>query len=285
MGRMNTDESVAQFHALIDGRAGGAFLRAAVWADAGWPDRGSNYGRIGALAAFEKQFLVAQNQTIGVEAIIGGGHAWSAPTYAQFYGGNTNRDFLYASLDSPLLSQFPAGPIMRSFGEGQSLTDSSGNHGATSYWHINLNISFPIPPLSAPLIPDVEVLPGLSLKQLLKNKASDAVSYYAVQLESEGVPPNEALARAKAMYGEVRPAIEFIADRANVYALKPLLLFDLAGQDEEGRGHRVQSALGAGLELTIVTARMQIGYMHTIWGDSDVDSGNFFARIVFENIF
>ena len=129
------------------------------------------------------------------------------------------------------------------------------------------------------------MLPGLTLKQLLKNKAGDAVSYYAVQLESEGVPPDEALARAKAMYGEVRPAIEFIADRANVYALKPLLLVDLAGEDEHGRGHRVQSSLGAGLELTIVTAKMQIGYMHTVWSDDNVDSGNFFARIVFENIF
>ncbi len=285
-GRMDTDESAVQFHVLIDGRTGGAFLRAAMWADAGWPDRGSNYGRIAALAAFAKEILVARNQTIGVEAIIGGGHAWSAPGYAQFYGGNTNRNFLYESLDSPLLSRFPSGPIMRSFGEGQSPANSiNGNHGATSYWHMNVNVSFPIPALSAPLIPDEEVLPGLSLKQLLKNKAGDAVSYYAVQLESEGVPPAEALARAKAMYGEVRPAIEFIADRANVYALKPLLLFDLGGQDEPGRGHRVSSALGAGLELTIVTAKMQIGYMHTVWADDNVDSGNFFARIVFENIF
>ncbi|MGZ5020655.1 MAG: hypothetical protein ACXWAV_09510, partial [Chthoniobacterales bacterium] len=186
--RTSTNEHAAQLHAVIDGRAGGAFLRAAVWADAGWPDRGSNYGRIAALAAFEKEFLVASNQTIGVEAVIGGGHAWSAPAYAQFYGGNTDRNFLYESLDSPLLSDFPTGPLMRAFGEGQSLAQSgAGNRGSTSYWHVNLNISFPIPPLSQPLIPDVEVLPGMSLKQLLKNKAGDAVAYYAVQLESEGV--------------------------------------------------------------------------------------------------
>jgi hypothetical protein len=87
------------------------------------------------------------------------------------------------------------------------------------------------------------------------------------------------------MYGDVRPAIEFIADRANVYALKPLLLFDLGGQDEPGRGHRIQSAIGGGLELTIVTAKMQLGYMHTIWNDGGSGQGNLFARIIFENIF
>ena len=93
-----------------------------------------------------------------------------------------------------------------------------------------------------------------------------------------------ALAKAKAIYGEVQPAIEFVADRANIYSLKPLLLCDAAGETgRQGRG-RFDAAVGGGLQLTIVTAKMEVGYMHTIVGDSD-GSGNFFARIIFENIF
>jgi len=38
------------------------------------------------------------------------------------------------------------------------------------------------------------------------------------------------------------------------------------------------------LQLTTVTAKMEIGYMHTVAGDDD-GSGNFFGRIVFENLF
>ena len=224
---MRTTESAGELRVIAEGRAGGGFLRAGLWADGGWPDNDSDYGRIAGLIGFEKEFLVATNQTIGVEVIAGGGKAWSAPTYAQFYGGNTERDFLYDGLQSPGLTAFPRGPIIRSLGEGDALNASG--RGSSDYWHVNLNISFPIPSLSAPLIPNEEVAPGLTLKRLLKNKAGDSVSHLAVEFEDEGLSPAAALAKAKAIYGEVQPAIDFIADRANVYALKPLLLCDVAG--------------------------------------------------------
>ncbi|MFL6540965.1 MAG: hypothetical protein ACJ8HU_09390, partial [Chthoniobacterales bacterium] len=138
--------------------------------------------------------------------------------------------------------------------------------------------------LSFPLIPNEEVAPGLSLKRLLKNKAGDSVAFYAAELEAEGHSSDEALAMAKKTYSEVRPAIDYIADRANVWALKPLLMCDVAGQDSGTRGQRVQAALGGGIQLTIVTAKFELGYMHTVAGD-DNGSGNLFGRIVFENIF
>ena len=274
-----TSESAGELRVIAEGRAGGGFLRAGLWADGGWPDGASNYGRIAGLIGFEKEFLVATNQTIGVEAIAGGGKAWSAPGYALFYGGNSEHDFLYDSLQSPGLTAFPRGPIIRSLGEGDTLNRSG--RGSSDYWHVNLNISFPIPSLSAPLIPNEEVAPGLTLKRLLKNKAGDSVSHLAVQFEDEGLSPEAALAKAKAIYGEVQPAIDFIADRANVYSLKPLLLCDVAGAG----GGQVDAAVGGGLQLTIVTAKMEIGYMHTVAGESNGHSGNFFGRIVFENLF
>lgn len=274
---VDTDENAGQLRLLAEGRAGGGFLRAAFWADGGAPDRASSYARIAGLLGFEKEFLVAPNQTIGVEAVLGGGKSWSAPAYARFYGGNADRDFLYDSLTNPALLKFPSGPVIRGLGEGETL--ARGGRGASDYWHANLNLSLPIPGLSSPLIPDEEVAPGLSLKRLLKNKAGDSVSILAVQFENEGLSPAAALAKARAIYGEVQPAIGFVADRANVYALKPLLLCDLAGADD-----RVSAAVGGGLQLTIVTAKMELGYMQTIAGARE-GSGNFFGRIVFENIF
>ena len=283
-------ENAGEVRVLGEGRAAGGFLRAGLWADAAAPEeRAGTYGRVAGLLAFEREFLVAANQTVGVEAVLGGGRAWGAPGYARFFGGNTDRNFLYDSLDSPAMAAFPNGPWIRSFGEGQALAQPRGSRrgaeGATAYWHLNLNVSLPIPALSRPLIPNEEVADGVTLKQLLKNKAGDSVSFYAVQLESEGLSPAAALAKARATYGEVKPAIEFIADFANVYALKPLLLFDVAGIEAPATGHSTRVAVGGGLQATIVTAKLEVGYMHTIVGEPGDRPGNFFARLVFQNLF
>lgn len=114
--RADTSEHTAELRLLAEGRAAGGFLRAGLWADAGMPDHGGNYQRVAGLVAMQKEFLLALNQTIGVEAIIGGGKAWSAPAYAQFYGGNSARNFLYDSQESRTLTAFPSGPTIRSFG-------------------------------------------------------------------------------------------------------------------------------------------------------------------------
>lgn len=278
LGERASSEHGVKLRIMVDGRAGGGFLRAALWVDGASPERASNYVRAAGVLAFAKEFLVAPDQTIGLEATISGGHAWSAPKYARFYGGNSFHNFLYDSPDARWMAEVPTGPVIRSLGEGSGV--SRLTDGASSYWHLNVNLTLPIPALSFPLIPNEEVAPDLTLKRLLKNKAADSVAFYATELEAEGVSPDEALARARSMYGEVRPAVEYIADRANAYALKPLLMCDLAGEESE----RVQAAVGGGLQLTIVTAKMEVGYMHTVAG-VHTGSGNLFARIVFENIF
>jgi hypothetical protein len=279
-------ENAAEGRVIAEGRTGGGFFRAGIWADAASPHGGGVYERVAALFGFEREILVAQNQTIGIETVLGGGRAWGTPQYARFYGGNSDRNFLYDSLDSPALNSFPTGPWIRSFGEGQAVAGSSGNsQGATSYWHINLNVSLPIPSLSRPLIPNEVVTDGVTLNQLLKNKAGDSVSFYAVQLQSEGLSRTEALAKAQAVYGEVKPAVEFIADRANIYSIKPLILCDVAGLEAPGVGYSTRVALGGGIQFTIVIAKLELGYMHTIAGEPGDRSGNLFARLVFQNLF
>ncbi len=283
--RDKTSEHAGQLHLLADARVGDAFLRGALWGEAGVPDKGSSYQRLAGLAAIEKEFLIAPNQSIGVEAVIGAGKAWSAPRYAEFYGGNAQRNFLYDTPESVSLAVFPQGPIIRSFGAGQALTgEGHGDRGCTAYWHINLNVSIPIPKLSAPLLPNEDVA-GTPLRQVLKNKAHDFVVHEAVGLVGQGYTRDEAMAKANTTYNAVRPAVEFIADRANIYAVKPVLLFDLAGQDEVAGNHRLQAAVGGGLQLTIVTAKMELGYMQTVLNQGGTHPGNLFARIVFQNLF
>jgi hypothetical protein len=282
----NMNENAFEARMIAEGRIAGGFLRGALWADAASPEKDGAYERLAGIVGFEKEFAIAPNQAVGVEAIAGAGRAWGAPQYARFYGGNSDRNFLYDSLNSPSAAFFPTGPWIRSFGEGQALASRSQNsQGATSYWNVNLNITFPIPGLSHPLIPDEEVADGVTLKQLLKNKAGDSVSFYAAQLASEGLAREEALAKARATYGEVKPAVEFIADQANVYSVKPLIMCDLADLDAPGGAHKVRVAVGGGLQITIVTAKLEVGYMHTAIGKPGDQSGNFLVRLVFQNIF
>lgn len=285
-GQNNGSESAFEGRMIAEGRMAGGFMRGGIWTEAGSPEHGNVYDRASAVVGFEKEFLLAENQTVRLEAIVAGGRAWGAPQYARFFGGNSDRNFLYDSLDSPSVTAAPSGPWIRSFGEGQAFARRNLNsQGGTSYWSINLNVSLPIPRLSSPLIPDEEAIDGVSLKQLLKTKAGDSVSFYAADLQKQGLSPEEALSKAKATYGEVKPAIDFLADRANVYSLKPLIMCDVAQLNAPGADNKARLALGGGVQLTIVTAKFEVGYMRTMVGEAGDPSGNFVARITFENLF
>jgi hypothetical protein len=61
-------------------------------------------------------------------------------------------------------------------------------------------------------------------------------------------------------------------------------MFDAAGLSGGGRDSTWLAA-GGGVQLTIVTARLELGYMHTLRGPVDDDRGNFFARLIFQNLF
>jgi hypothetical protein len=85
---------------------------------------------------------------------------------------------------------------------------------------------------------------------------------------------------------EIKPTIDFIADKANIYALKPIVMFDAARINAPGAsGNRTRYAIGAGLQLTVVIARFEAGYMRTIRREEGDSRGNFVMRLVFQNLF
>jgi hypothetical protein len=69
-------------------------------------------------------------------------------------------------------------------------------------------------------------------------------------------------------------------------AVKPCLLLDVAQVSGVAHGDsRVRVAVGGGLQLTVVVARFEIGYLYTVrWAAGD-DRGNLFVRLTFQNLF
>jgi hypothetical protein len=222
--------------------------------------------------------------------LAGAGHASSGtPGFARFFGGNAPGQFLYDGADSASLTRLPSGPIIRSFGENEArlMGGDRLTSGGNTFWHVNLNVTIPIKPWSMSLIPNETIDLGdeqVSLKRVLKNQINvTGLSMLTAVLRNEGVSDPEA--RAKKILQEVTPATRFIIEDANVYALKPLLMFDAAGLSDGNGRSETWLAAGGGLQLTIVTAKFEAGYLHTLSGPRQGHGGNAFVRLVFENLF
>jgi hypothetical protein len=274
---------------VADGRIAGGFARGAVWFDGGFPDgRFNSYRRVVATVGYAGEIGVSKNtnQTLGVEIVTGFGRVFgNAPRYARFYGGNGLNRFLYDSPDSQSLTATPTGPLIRSFGAGQA-----GADGATGFWHFNLNLAVPIPKLSRPLIPNLDLNEGndppILLRKLLKKSTGSARSFLINQFLTEGASQAEAERRAHASLRGVQPTVDFLADRANLYAVKPLFLFDVANvRGMADAGPRTRFGIGGGVQFTLVIARFEVGYLRTVRALPGDNKGNFFLRLTFQNLF
>ncbi len=271
------------------------FLRAAIWQENGWLNgAANNYQRLATRAGYAKEIPLAINQTLGLELLTGGGKLWGgAPTYARFFGGNTGGKFLYDSPSAAALSQLPAGPILRSFGQGEVGLRRRGKGilGGDVYWHANLTLALPVPQLSQSLIPneltDIDDANGkpTSLKQILRRQIDvTGPSMLAATLANEGLSFSEATRQAESVFQEIQPATHFIIDNANLFAVKPLLMFDAAGMSGSGSS-ATWLAAGGGIQLTMITAKLEAGYMQTLSGPTFGGRGSAFLRLVFQNLF
>jgi hypothetical protein len=79
--------------------------------------------------------------------------------------------------------------------------------------------------------------------------------------------------------------VHFLVDKASLYAVRPLLLVDVAGLSDGADSAR-WIAVGAGIGLTVVTARFEAGVMRTVSGPSIAGGRSAaFLRLVFQNLF
>lgn len=85
---------------------------------------------------------------------------------------------------------------------------------------------------------------------------------------------------------EILPVTHFIADHANIIAVKPLLLFDAAHLGLSGSSvNRTRYGLGGGLQIDIVLARFELGYIATLHRTPGDARGNFLGRLVLKRFF
>ncbi len=273
------------------------FLRGAVWNDNGWQTgAGQSYQRLVGRIGYAREIMVAENQAIGIELIAGAGKAWGdLPPSARYFAGNSPNQFLYDSPSSAAMLATPGGPLLRSFGSSEAAFRTAGGRmtGGDAFWHVNVNLTIPIPSWSRPLIPNENTdLPDengnpTTLKQVLNNQIErTGPSMLAAVLKNEGASDADATEQAKAAFQEIAPATHYMVNDANLFSIKPLLMFDAAGLRDSGN-HLSETwlAAGAGVQLTVVIAKFELGYMRTLSGPTFGARGNIFARLVFENLF
>jgi hypothetical protein len=295
---------------ISDGKIAGGFSRLGVWADGASP-RGvnGNYRRMAGLLGYARDFLVAPHQSISIEAMVGGGQSWGTlPKYDKFFGGNSAKNFLYESDDSRALATLPAGPLLRSLGAGQGSSGGAASpQGGTSYWNFSISLGVPVAKWSRPLIPDITI-EGLlktdanckvvfdsdgnpipedrTVGQILKSQGACSKNTLGKIFQSQGLSPEEARAKAEEELKSINSILGFLADRANIVSLKPLLMFDAARiYDGAGQNERARYGLGAGFQLTVVIAKFEAGYVAGIRRYPGDPPGNFIVRLVFQNLF
>jgi hypothetical protein len=293
----NNSETGFQLYAVGDSRIGDGFARFGAWIDGGFPNKGSSYQRAAIQAGYSTE-LGAGHDTIGLEMMAGSGYAWgNPPEYSRFYGGYSPANFLYESLNSTRVKAVPAGPVLRSFGERQAgIRGANGLvRGGDFYWNLNFNLTFPIAGWSQPLIPnevvqDVDdtaiLLPDL-IKRTVAIGRKSSIGEMKKNLINRGYPDNEETAAKAAINfdNEITPTINYLTDRANLYSIKPILLFDLAQISGNDGGSKVWAGVGGGVQMNVVNGRLETGYMQTIAPATDSSNGNFFLRFLFQDFF
>lgn len=281
-------ENGYDFYALSDGRLGGGFTRLGAWFNKAAPKNiiFHPYQQLASRFAYGIS-LGRKHNYFDLEAGIGGGYSWGAPPpYSLFYAGNTNWNFLYEPLASQKNRAFPNGAIVRSLGlkEGGIADITSAIQGGTSYWHLNGSFSIPIPKWSRPLIPDINNFQNIIKTQAVK---SAIVSINEDMINREGLPDTEETTKKaeQIVDKDITPVINYVTDRASIYSVKPILLFDLAKIKEQSLGNITWFATGLGVQLNIVVARFETGYMHTVFPAVHSNKGNFFLRFTFQNFY
>ena len=85
---------------------------------------------------------------------------------------------------------------------------------------------------------------------------------------------------------EIIPITNFIADHANILAVKPLTMFDIAHLALQGTSaHNTRYAFGGGLQIDVVMARFELGYMAGLNRLAGDPRGSFVGRLILRRFF
>ncbi len=291
-----TRENNFHFRTLLNGQIKRDVIRLGFWMDAGKTDDSVfSYKRYAGLAGYAKEFGKG-NQTFGLEALFGMGKVTGdIPNYAYFYGNNELKNFMYEADNSDIIKKMPGGPLIRSFGSGQAINNNNNQPiGSNSYWHFNLNLSIPVSKWSKPLIPNEQIdletddpnCPIETIRDLIKCQGRSGETILAVIYKKRhGLSDEESAAKARNEFKAINSAIGYLVDQANLYSVKPLLMFDAAKFNNFNGINKVRYSFGGGIQFSIVIAKFEAGYMRTINPQLNDSPGNFTMRLYFQNLF
>ena len=237
--------------------------------------------------------LGSGHSNVDMETILSYGYTWKTPPgYNEYFAGNAFSNFLYTPLNSFINMPFPQGPVIRSLGEkeGGIPARSNGISGGTSYWGMNLTFSIPVTKWARPLIPDIVIQESprrITLRKAIKGQVTTAKSAIADDLAlNGGLSDDEADATADRIVNkDIKPTINYLADQANIYSVKPVIFFDAGQLKKRNIDNLIWTAAGLGLQINVVNARLEIGYIQTLLPKSDDSKGNFLIRFLVQNFY
>jgi hypothetical protein len=116
----------------------------------------------------------------------------------------------------------------------------------------------------------------------LEQKARLAAAEEHLQNSTDKIRPDV----EKLFDREILPITNFIADHANIIAVKPLLMFDVAHLALQGiSAHSTRYGLGGGLQIDVVLARFELGYMSALNRVPGDPRGSFVGRLILRRFF
>jgi len=125
-----------------------------------------------------------------------------------------------------------------------------------------------------------------TLGQILKSQGACSKNTLGKISQKQGLSPAEAQAETEKELRSINSILGFLADRANLISLKPLIMFDAARvYGGGGQNNHARYGLGGGLQLTVVIAKFEAGYMSGIRRFPGDPPGNFVVRLIFQNFF
>jgi len=278
---LHEDGLLAQL--ATDGVFQSATVRSSVWFQRNSTVANQSERKLVVRAGLERGIPVRLHETVDFALLGGYGRAdGMVPAQDRFAGGSTGASFLDERLDSAAMAEIPTGPIQRSFGAGRlDWVGSAATSGEQSFGHANLTVGIPVG-LSRPLIPVFEVFDGKTVADVLKARV-DKDNLLEASLKAQGYSDADAKREQDRVMNSVRPAVHYIADQANLWSVKPIVLVDWARVRVGSSDAASRTGLGGGVQFGVVTAQFQAAYIHSVGGGPS--AGNFVFRLSFQNLF
>ena len=279
-----------QLSLLTDLRIPESKSRLGFWSDFSSQDQNGDFQQIATQFGIHKE-VGSGHDTVGLEFLVGGGYIWgNPPEHNRFFGGFQTSNLLY---DSPLSSSYrniAKGPLLRSFGQSQAgiPTKSGDVIGATSFLGASISIAIPIPGWSEPLLPqDIEILDE-PLPVYFKKHSKRYLNQSLIEIKnSQGISEDDFKFIESSFKNDVIPVIDYLADKANLYSIKPVLFADVSylGSALSEISGNTYVGVGGGIQANLVNASLEIGYMQNIAPSQAKGEGNFFLKFFIRDLF